>query len=290
MSRQTRRNQVSPAEQLELRVLPTVNVAFNAGSGLLKVRGDNNDNSVEIEGLGTPGHVEVFVDGNSVGEFENVRSIKANMKGGDDGLFLAALQIEGNVTANMGDGADEFDVDDTGRAVDQGVFIGGFTKVNMGNDRDDYVDLDDAIQFVGSATFSGVADVDMNGDGVDSTPELDKDITFYSNLNISYSGFGDKNGDDLELDLDNVNVGGNVTIDGSNNVERVRITSSFFQNEFNADMDDGDDVINIDNGFNKRNFFGQANFRGGDDNDTLFKGIDNVFANLEQITGFETIV
>ena len=67
MSRQTRRTQVSPAEQLELRVLPTVNVAFNAGSGLLKVRGDNNDNTVAIEGLGSFGHVVVFVDGSSVG-------------------------------------------------------------------------------------------------------------------------------------------------------------------------------------------------------------------------------
>lgn len=290
MSRQTRRPRMTVTEQLELRVLPTVNVAFNPNSGLLKVKGDNGDNFVEIEGKGTPGHLEVFVDGVSVGEFNNVRSIKANLKGGNDDLLLAAIQIEGSVNAKLGSGADQFDIDSSAGSLTAPVIIGGSVVANLGNNAGDNLDFDDNIQIYGDAIFSGVADVDMNGDGTSAIPEIDDDILFFSDLTIRFSGHGDSNSDNLELDLDNVGVGGRVTLDGSNEAERVEMTNCFFSDEFNANLDDGNDVIDIDNGAANANFFRQANFRGGDDNDTLLLGIDNLFEAPAQITDFETIV
>jgi len=291
MSRQTRRTQVSSAEQLELRVLPTVNVAFNASNGLLKITGDNASNKVEVEGLGDEGHVEVFVDDVSVGEFENVVSIKANLKGGDDDLLLAAIVIEGNVTANLGDGADELDLDDSARTIDDILAIEGFLKVNFGSDVGDQADFDDAIAIGKDVTLTGVADVDFNGDGTDVNVQLDEDISFFANLNIEFSGLGDVNNDGLELDFDNVNVQGTTTFDGTNNIERFEFTNCAFFGDFNANMDDGNDTIDINNGANQKNaFFSEANFRGGDDNDTLLKGIDNLFSQPELITGFETVV
>lgn len=290
MSRQTRRTQITPAEQLELRVLPTVNVTLNPNTGLLKVTGDNNANRVSIEGTSHAGQIEVFVEGNSVGLFDGVRSITANMKGGDDTLLLAAIQIEGGVNAKLGSGADELDIDATATNVNQPVFIGGTLIANLGGNAGDLLDFDDTIHVIGDATFTGVADADMNGDGVSSDPELNKDIVFFSDLTIRLSGEGDSNGDDLEIDLDNVVVGGTTIIDGSDDIERIEMTSSFFQGEFNANLDDGNDVIDINNGLAQRNAFGLANFRGGDDLDTLFKGIDNVFGNPPQIFGFETVV
>lgn len=288
----TRLNRIAPAEQLELRILPTVKVNFNPNSGLLKITGDNADNDVEVEGQGIEGKVKVFVDNVSVGEFTNVVSIKTNLKGGDDELDLAAFQIDGNVTVKLGDGADELDLDASARTVTEGLFIRGFLKADLGNDVGDLADFDDTVVIGGDATITGVVDVDFDGDGTFGTiVELNDDITFFSNLRINFSGLGDVNGDNFELDFDNVNVAGTTTLDGSNNIERFQFTNCNFDGDFNVNMDDGNDVIDIDNGAVNENLFGsQANFRGGDDNDTLLKGVDNLFAQPELITGFETIV
>ena len=292
--RKTRRHQISPAEHLELRVLPTVNVVFNASSGLLKITGDSADNNISIEGKATPGSVDVFINGAFFDDFSNVRSINANLKDGDDQLLLAAVNIPGNLTVNLGDGADELDIDsqpNSSTNPDAVVRIQGAVKVNLGGDRGDHLDFDDAIVIGGKALFTGVADVDFNGDGNNANVQLDQDISFLSDLTIKFSGFGDENGDNLELDFDNVNVRGETLLDGSDNVERFEMTNSRFEGEFNANMDDGNDTIDIDNGVAARNVFNsQANFRGGDDNDTLFKGLDNLFARPELIADFETVV
>jgi len=291
MSRHRSRAKIPLAEQLELRILPTVNVAFNPNNGLLKITGDNADNRVEVEGLGDQGEVRVFVDGVFINDFDNVISVKANLKGGDDLLSLSALQIEENVTANLGDGADELDVDATASTITEFVAIGGFLKVVFGNDTGDIAEFDDIIAVGGNVTISGVSDVDFNGDGADFNIELAYDITFFANLKIELSGLGDVDGDGNELDFDNTNVGLTTTLEGSNNVERFEFTSCNFFQAFNANMDDGNDTIDINNGAASKNLFGaQANFRGGDDNDTLLKGLDNVFLQPEFITGFETVV
>jgi len=282
---------ISPSEQLELRVLPTVKVNFNPNNGLLKITGDNLDNKVEVDGDGTKGHAEVFVDDVSVGEFVNVISIKANLKGGDDFLFLAALQIDGNVTANFGDGADELDMDNLGfNMVDDELEIEGFLKANLGNDPGDFAEMDDAITIDGDVTIIGVADVDFNGDGVNRNVEAD-DITLLSDLSITFSGFGDTDADGFELDIDNVNVSGTTLIKGTNQEERLEITDCRFQGNFTANLDDGDDFINMNNGAADSNiFFSNAIFNGGDDNDTFLKGLDNFFTVPETILNFETVV
>lgn len=293
MHRQTRKNHFSPTEQLELRVLPTVNVVFNAGSGLLKITGDSADNRIDIDGLATPGSLEVFVNNTLFDDFAGVKSIKVTLKDGDDTLFMSVVKIPGNLTVNLGDGADEIDIDggiNLGTGPDGVGNIGGFVKANLGGDVDDNLDFDDGIVFSGNALFSGVADADLNGDGTNFQVQNADDITFLSNLTIKFSGFGDKNGDDLELDFDNVNVQGTTTLDGSNDIERFEFTNCSF-GDFNADMDDGDDFININNGAALKNsFLAQANFRGGDDNDTLLKGLDNLFAQPELVDDFETVI
>jgi len=293
MRKPTRIFYIAPAEQLELRILPTVKVNFNPGSGLLKITGDSADNRIDIDGLATPGSMEVFVNNTLFDDFAGVKSIKVTLKDGNDTLFMGAVKIPGNLTVNLGDGADELDIDNIpnlGTGPNGVVNIGGFVKANLGGDADDLLDFDDGIVITGSATFTGVADADFNGDGTDFQIQNADDITFLSNLTIKFSGFGDENNDNLELDFDNVNVQGTTILDGTNEIERFDFTNCSFGN-FNANMDDGDDLININNGAAQKNsFLAQANFRGGDDNDTLLKGLDNLFALPELITGFETVV
>lgn len=292
-TRQTRRNQISPAEQLELRVLPTVNVAFNPNSGLLKITGDNADNVIRVEGLGNSSQVRVSeIHGINITsqDFQGVTSIKANLKAGNDVLLLTSLRVDGNVTAIFGDGSDELDVDDGGIANGL-TSIGGFLKANLGSDAGDRLDFDGAVIVYRDAVFTGVADVDFNGDGSGAGVQLDQDISFYSDLTINFSGFGDENNDGLELDFDNVNVRKETTLNGSDNVDRFEFTNSRFEGEFNADMNDGNDSIDVDTVRSVRNgFFGETNFRGGDGNDTLLKGLDDIFAGPEFISGFETVV
>lgn len=291
MTTRSRKHHIAPAEQLELRILPTVKVRFNPNSGLLKITGDNAANNVAVEGLaGNDGHVEVFVDTVSVGEFENVVSIKANLKGGDDQLFFAAFQIAGNVTVNMGNGGDELDIDDTASTITEQVLISGSLNVKFGGDPGDNADFDDAIKIDKDLTITGVADVDFDGDGTTFEIQSNDDIYILGNLNIQFSGRGDADGDNLELDFDNVAVLGDVSLVGTNSVERFKFTQSFFLSGFTADMNDGNDSINMNNGAALKNLFGGPTiFNGGDDFDNFFMGINNIFVQPAQINDFETI-
>jgi len=290
MPRRTRKHQIAPAEQLELRILPTVKVNFNPNNGLLKITGDNDSNRVDVEGLGTPGNVEVFVDGNSVGQFTGLKNIKANLKGGNDLLVLEALQIDGSVTAKFGAGADELDMDNAATTVTEKIDIDGFLKADMGNDPGDFVEMDDQIDILLDVTLLGVADVDFDGNGTTRNYETG-DITFFSDLTIKFSGFGDTNGDGLEFDCDNLNVSGLTLLDGSNNSENIELTDCRFQRDFTADLNGGDDFINMNNGAaDSSRFIGVAIFNGGAGNDTFLLGNDNSFLVPETVLNFETVV
>lgn len=290
MPHTSRKHYITPPEQLELRILPTVKVNFNEKNGLLKITGDNEGNRVDVEGFGTPGNVEVFVDGNSVGQFTGLKNIKANLKGGNDLLVLEAFQFSGNVTAKFGSGADELDMDNAATAVNEVLDIGGFLKADLGNDPGDFVELDDEIRILLDVTLLGVADVDFDGDGTTRNFEPG-DITFFSDLTIKFSGFGDTNGDGLEFDCDNLNVSGTTLLDGSNNAENIELTDCRFQIDFNADLNGGDDFINMNNGAaDSSRFLGIAIFDGGAGNDTFLLGNDNSFLDPETVLNFETVV
>ncbi|MCA9093285.1 MAG: hypothetical protein KDA68_07350 [Planctomycetaceae bacterium] len=295
MRRASRSHTLPHPEQLELRILPTVKVNFNPNSGLLKITWDNAANRIDIEGLDT-GKVEVFIDLVLFDSFEGVKSIKANLKGGDDELQMSAVRIDGSLNVKTGSGADEVDMDDNielGSGTDTFNAVGLTGKFNLGGNVGDRIDFDDAIFFGKDVVMTGVADVDLNGDGVVAGFEVD-DIVFFENLTINLSGKGDVDGDNLEVDIDNVVVFMKTNINGSNASERIQITQSAFAEDFKLNLDDGDDVVRIDNGAANANLFGAAAiFNGGDDNDTLFlgiDGIDNGFADPPTILNFETVI
>lgn len=77
-------------EQLELRILPTAKVSFNSRSGLLKITGDNADNDVSLDGLATAGSLEVFINNTFYDDFSGVKSLKIDLKRGNDKLRMAA--------------------------------------------------------------------------------------------------------------------------------------------------------------------------------------------------------
>lgn len=293
MFRSTRRPTIAPAEQLELRILPTVKVNFNPGSGLLKITGDNAANEIELAGLTTPGSLQVFIEGNLFDDYSGVNSLKINLKGGNDILFISALSIPGNSTVKLGSGADEIDIDDVnsvGAGPNQNVVFGGAFNAVFGKDAGDFLELDGGVQFNNAASFKGVADVDLKGAGTSAGIQTE-DVTFFGDLTIQMSGLGDSNGDVREIEFDNVNVTGKTTILGSNSLDRGFIASSLFQGQFNISLKGGNDILDINDGLAAKNLF-TANtvFDGGSGDDTIDKGPDNLFTFPENILGFETIL
>jgi len=134
----TRRPRVAPPEHLELRILPTVKVNFNPGSGLLKITGDNAANEITLDGLGVSGQLQLYIDGVHFDDFSGVTSVKAKLKAGDDRLLYNAVLVTGDFSAKLGKGADEFDVDDViniGTGPDSIANFGSNLTVDFGGNR-----------------------------------------------------------------------------------------------------------------------------------------------------------
>ncbi|MCA9093286.1 MAG: hypothetical protein KDA68_07355 [Planctomycetaceae bacterium] len=291
MPHPSRKHNIVPAEQLELRILPTVKVNFNPNNGLLKITGDNAADRVEIDGTGASGDFELFTDGNLFGEFENVLRLKINLKGGDDQLHFSSLAI-GSISVKFGEGADLLDIDSqinlgTGPSIETDLF--GDLKVDFGGNSGDLAAVDGEVRMTGLVTLDGVADVDFDGAGTNFGLE-DEDV-IVTGVRIGLSGLGDVDGDGFAVELDNVFLnGGFFTVVGSNSTDLINVARSSFFGELKIDLRDGNDTLRIDNGDSLKNrFVNPALFNGGQGQDTLLQGIDNIFNSDPIISGFETI-
>jgi len=295
MPHPSRKRDIAPAEQLELRILPTVKVNFNPNNGLLRITGDNSNNIVEIDGLAL-NDLELFVDGNLFNQFNNVQQIKVNLKGGDDQLHISAITFNGTTSVKFGQGADLLDIDDQinlGSGTDGRADFKAF-KADFGGDAGDLAQMDGGAFITGDFEINRVADVDFDGKGSSFNLEGSDDLFFAKNTLIRLSGLGDVDGDGFEVELDNVFGGGSrvFTILGSNSTDRVNFARNSFQGEFKIDLRNGDDLFRIDNGDSLKNQFAnnQPVFDGGTGNDTLLQGASNLFDLPPEVVGFETVV
>lgn len=288
-----RNRRLAPPESLELRILPTVTVDYSNGSKVLTITGDNAANRIDLDGLGNPGEVSIYVDSVFVETHLDIESIKANLKGGDDKLYINAVHIQGKLTVNMGSGADELDMDNSpnfAAVADDATYIGSTVKVKMGGDQGDLVDLDGNVGFAGTVSMKGVADADFNGGGSSYLYDPNEDIYFNKTLKIGFSSFGDVNGDNLTFDIDNL-IPFDIIVTGSSLADRIQITQSRFLSEVRFKLGNGDDLVDLGTGdANKSQFYFGIEADGGNGNDTFLKGLDNIIGPPEALTNFETIV
>lgn len=125
------RNQQVDVQVLEKRALLTGNVIANFKAGVLSLKGDNLDNSILVA-LNSSGFQITTAQGTTVNgqasvQFAgSIQSFKANMKGGNDILQLAAA-VGGKSTIKMGSGADRFASSST---------LDGNLNVNLGSSAD----------------------------------------------------------------------------------------------------------------------------------------------------------
>lgn len=285
-------------EQLEDRKLMTVSANFAASSGILTITSDAASDMVNVEGSGVAGQLRVSANGGFGALFSGVRSIRANLGGGNDHLLIAAIQIGGGVTINMGSGSDQFRLYTRTflpSSMDGNVMIGGPLTANMGNNVGDFVDVHANLAtfgiFVGgNVALHNVADVDLNGNGGSSLSET-IDIHVGGNLTIGLSSFGDVNSDGLNVDIDDLNVLGTTTINGSSAADRVQITESTFARRVVVSLGAGDDLLDLDLGAGFRNrFFDRFTFYGGSGFDTFDNNTDNVFAFQPVLSSVEATV
>lgn len=278
-------------ERLEDRMLLAVTVTLGAKKGILTITGDADSDTVDIEGEGTSGLVEVFVNGGSVGTFAGVKTIRANMGAGDDTIFISAVHIGGAVVLNMGAGADEVDFDDN-RGIQGGsveTLIGGALLIYMGGNAGDFVEMDNiggfGIEIGNNLLIAGAADVDLDGDGGGAGNQA-ADINIGGFLKISLNGSGDVGGNSADLFMDDVNVLGTTIINGSASGDLIRIEESNFVRRVEINLKGGDDLLDLDqSGINR--FNAATVFAGGAGFDTLDRDAGNIFVIAPVEKGFE---
>jgi hypothetical protein len=284
-------------ERLEQRLLPAVSITVGK-NGLLKLTGDGAGDTVDIDGTGVAGEVDVFVNGGFVGTFSAVKTISADLKAGDDTVNISAIQIGGLLDLRMGSGADEVDIDNTttlGGGPNGDVVIGNDVIVNMGGNAGDFIEWDSTGADLGitvgnHVTLTGAADVDLDGDGGTFGVEPE-DINIGGNLKIALTGFGDVNGDGWEVDIDDVNVLGTTTLNGSGAVDRIEVTDSSFVRKVTVSLGGGDDLLDVDGGAGQENQFSAAVVvNGGAGSDTVDNSVLNLFAVPPVLKQVENVV
>jgi len=274
-------------EQLEQRTLLTVNVTFKPGSGLLTLKGDSAGDSVLVDYDGAQGKVKVKINNVESGSFEGVKSIKADLGAGDDNLSLQSLDILGNITAKMGSGEDSVQIHNVNNNP---TIINGSVKIDFGGDANDALTMVKQILIIKNLIVTGVSDVELEGTGNDWHVQLG-DINVLKNCKITMGVPSDENADTYSADIHNLNVSGKFTFMGSNDAEQLHFRDNLFKKSALIKTGNGANNIFLDNGpADANNFQGAAKFIGGIDTDTVFRGLDNLFASTPSFTNIEIVL
>jgi hypothetical protein len=277
--RRQRNQQPSDAQQLEQRTLLTGNVAASFANGTLTLTSDSTDNEVSVAvRVGGPANTfEVFGAGGTkingldsfvvsgVNPLTAIKNVKLDFKGGDD-VFRSFLPFTGNVTANMGPGADTYDA--------QSVLGGGKNlKLDLGSAPSDGIDVATVVGPVtGNATIQG-------GTGTQQVSFVLADVAKNVKVNLGSSrvtGSADPLAD--EFSLSRSEVGGSLTVKGSDGSQRAIVAESTVGKNVNFNLGDDPDAAVITGLVDQQNqvrIRGNVNAKMGAGQDFFFmSGID----------------
>lgn len=282
-------------ERLEQRKMMAADVSVSGST--LHIKGDSTDEYIQVAGTGSEG--SVFVRQNNEDTFFNgIRNVKVDLRGGDDRLIVAGIQIENDLHVKMGDGADYFLLSVEPPVTDFiDVVIGDDVIVDMGNDVRDEIHwrtkdgVGQLIAVGDDVTLRGAASVYMRGygkvDGRSTTAFEAEDIVIGDRLNITVS---DKRVDMYgppEIDLKNVNVAGKTRLIGSRVSDEVILEHCNFRDDFYVSTRGGDDAIVMER--NNR-FHDRAVFHGGAGLDTLGNPQNRTALSFMRDYSFEFVV
>ncbi|MCA9096997.1 MAG: hypothetical protein KDA36_01360 [Planctomycetaceae bacterium] len=270
-------------ENLEDRVLLTVKLQFNSGKEQLTIKGTKASDTVVLDGSGTTGGVDAFVNGAFFQHYDNVRNIVANFKGGDDRFDLGAVQIAGSVSVKMGSGTDVMNADTIthlGTGPNGIIRIVGSVDVDMGNNAGDKIFWNTLSGFgmliSGPTSLKGAADVRLDGSGGSFIAEAG-DITFESSLKIALSSFGDTDSDGFNCFFDNVNISGTTEILATGANDSISIGDTSVLDTTTIVLGSGTNLVDVDVPSRANYFRGLVTYDGQGGTDTLD---DNTSTNL----------
>jgi len=284
-------------EYLEDRALLSASAIFSQATGILRIKGDGGSDTVNIEGTGALGGAAVYINGGHVGDYTNVKGIRVTLGAGNDRLDIGALRMDGNMTVNMGSGADEFFMDNTpdiGPNPDGDVVIGGNLTVKMGGDVADLVDwtsnaVGSGILVTGSVSLPKVSDISFNGNGGTYAVQ-NEDLRIQGNLKISMTPWGDTNADGKNANIDDLNVLNRTTIRGSKSFERMVITDSRFTGPFTAKLGQGQNNFDLDDPKGPNLFGNSFTLIGKGFMETYDASPANVFNGPVTVKGIENVI
>ena len=272
-------------ESLEQRKMMAADVSLVGGR--LNIVGDNEAEIVRLQGTGVAGQVEVVNNLDVVGVFDDVQSIRVNLRGGDDDLFVSAIDIPGNLIVRLGSGKDQFDMDTDvknvyGSIASNGVVnIGGDVRANLGGDEGDEIDWDtfsdgNGMTIGDDVAFWGANDVNLSAfDG--SSGIGSGDINIGDRLNIYMPQL------DNHLDLNDVNVFGKAFIRGGKLEDDFELEDARFESLLTVRLGASDDILETDDSL----FLNGVNFDGGSGFDQLDEVEDSEFPGGSKLNAFE---
>ena len=273
-------------------------VDFDVSGSTLRIQGDSADDSVWVFGTGAEGSVALREGGNNPVYFDGIRSVRIDLKDGDDALIVSGLKIKNDLTVRMGDGTDTFDLNAAPPVTEfLDVVIGDDVYVHMGNDARDAIVFNTTPRTGKSLTVEddvvlrGAASVTMLGGPVDgeSTTEFEaEDIAIGDRLSVAVSG---NHGDDMygppEMRLRDVNVGGKTRLVGSRASDEIVLEFSNFHDEFSVNTGAGDDVVIMEH---VTRFGDRAKFAAGSGIDAMWNQERRVLTSSYRDHGFELYV
>ena len=272
-------------ELLEQRKMMAADVSLVGGR--LNIVGDFEAETVRLRGTGVTGQVEVGNDHDILGVFDEVETIRVNLRGGDDDLIVSAIDIPGNLIVRLGSGADEFDMDTDVKyihgsiAANGKVKIGGDVRASLGGDDGDTVDWDtfndgNGITIGDDVNIWGANDVDLNA--FDGNSDIGAgDMNIGDRLNIYMTQL------ENHLDLNDVNIFGKAVIRGGKLEDNFEIEDARFEDLLTVRLGASDDQLDIEDNL----FLEGANFDAGTGFDVLEDADESQFPGGSKLIAFE---
>lgn len=215
----------------------------------LKIQGDAQDDVVTVDGTNLLGRVVVRVNGANPQPFLGVRDVVIALGAGNDELEISALQVGGDVVANLGAGEDSAIVDDSGD-VDGPLIVGRDLTLTLGGQPGDVCAMtasgDGPLLIGRRLSIRGAAALQVAGLGGSAAFDP-HDVVVGADLRIQSTEKSLNAAGVVQVVLADVDVGGKTRITLGANPNVVHFAHCRLARGLDAQLGSGDDVLDFGN-------------------------------------------
>lgn len=215
----------------------------------LKIQGDAQDDVVTVDGTNLLGRVVVRVNGANPQPFLGVRDVLIALGAGNDELEISALQVSGDVVANLGAGEDSAIVDDSGD-VDGPLIVGRDLTLTLGGQPGDVCAMtasgDGPLLIGRRLSIRGAAALQVAGLGGSAAFDP-HDVVVGADLRIQSTEKSLSAAGVVQVVLADVDVGGKTRITLGANPNVVHFAHCRLARGLDAQLGSGDDVLDFGN-------------------------------------------